>query len=1004
MKLSFWLKSFFSHSGRRSRRSYHHRTTLRRDLQRHGNQPLPAWVEILETRVLLAAVFGSENTISTSADGARSVFAADLDGDGDMDVLSAAYLGDTIAWYENDGSANFTEHTISTSADGAESVYAADVDGDGDMDVLSASRSDDKIAWYENDGSGNFTEHTISTAGDGPKSVFAVDMDGDGDMDVLSASGFDSEVTWHENDGSQNFTDHTISTTSFTAWSVFAADMDGDGDIDVLAAALLDNSVDLYENNGSNFFPLKRQISAFRRPYSVFAADVDGDGDMDALSASQTDNRIDWYENNDGNKTFTQHTISTAAVSAVSVFAADVDGDGDMDVLSASLNDNKIAWYENDGSQNFTENTLNTAADGARSVFAADLDGDGDLDVLSASINDDKVAWYENLGDGTPAVSIDDVSLAEGDSGETDFTFTISIDVASASDVNVNYATADDSATAPVDYTATSDTATIAAGTTSTTVSVKVQGDTTVEPDETFFVNLSNPVNATIADNQGLGTISNDDATTLSIDDVSLAEGDSGETDFTFTISLSETSASDVNVDFATADDSAGAPDDYTAISGTATIAAGATSATVTVTVKVQGDTTEEADETFFVNLSNPVNATIADNQGLGTITNDDTVVNRQIVTPSPVSQSAAVGTSFSFDAIYTNDPLDETLTGLGLRLHFDSTQVQFDGLTNVLQTSLFLSPSVSADTDDFDSNPATDMFVSLAWTDFGGNWPGVGNLPTTLYTANFTALAIGTATMNFSDSDTAGGYVLDATSAEVTIITTNLDVDANGEATALTDGVLIVRYLFGVTGTQLTDGALGTGALRTDPDEIIAFLEPALPTMLDVDANGEATALTDGVLIVRYLFGVTGTQLTDGALGTGATRIDPVEIIAFLDGFLPAAASASVVVSTQDVLIANYDEPILSVRNPDNFETGPNFAQDTFNDANTVNVVTTTGDVVLPPFNSAPLLYPVLTEEEQPDEILTEEASVIISEEQAELDTLFGDLDGSLQNELLAV
>jgi choice-of-anchor B domain-containing protein len=143
--------------------------------------------------------------------------------------------------------------------------------------------------------------------------------------------------------------------------------------------------------------------------------------------------------------------------------------------------------------------------------------------------------------------------------------------------------------------------------------------------------------------------------------------------------------------------------------------------------------------------------------------------------------------------------------------------------------------------------------------------------------------------------------------------ITTNLDVDANGEATTLTDGVMIVRYLFGVTGTQLTDGALGTGALRTDPNEIIAFLEPGLTTMLDVDANGEAGALTDGVLIVRYLFGVTGTQLTDGAMGTGAVRTDPVEIIAFLDGFLPAAASASLVVTTQDTLIANHYEPVVS-------------------------------------------------------------------------------------------
>ena len=86
------------------------------------------------------------------------------------------------------GQPTFTEYSISTSADGGYSVYAADVDGDGDMDVLSASYADDKIAWYENDGSEGFTEHAISTSADGAISVFAADVDGDGDMDVLSAS------------------------------------------------------------------------------------------------------------------------------------------------------------------------------------------------------------------------------------------------------------------------------------------------------------------------------------------------------------------------------------------------------------------------------------------------------------------------------------------------------------------------------------------------------------------------------------------------------------------------------------------------------------------------------------------------------------------------------------------------------------------------------------------------------------------------------------------------
>ena len=93
----------------------------------------------------------------------------------------------------------FTSHTITTGAIGANSVYAEDVDGDGDIDVLSASAFDDKIAWYENDGNENFTSHTITTNANGAYSVHVVDVDGDGDIDVLSASAFDNKIAWYEN-------------------------------------------------------------------------------------------------------------------------------------------------------------------------------------------------------------------------------------------------------------------------------------------------------------------------------------------------------------------------------------------------------------------------------------------------------------------------------------------------------------------------------------------------------------------------------------------------------------------------------------------------------------------------------------------------------------------------------------------------------------------------------------------------------------------------------------
>ncbi|NQT24286.1 VCBS repeat-containing protein, partial [candidate division KSB1 bacterium] len=132
---------------------------------------------------------------------ALSVYSADIDGDSDMDVLSASDYSNEIAWYENDGSQNFTTHVITTEMDLPCSVYAADVDSDSDMDVLSASPGDDKIAWYENDGSQNFATHVITENADWAWCVYAVDVDGDTDIDVLSASWADDKIAWYENQG-----------------------------------------------------------------------------------------------------------------------------------------------------------------------------------------------------------------------------------------------------------------------------------------------------------------------------------------------------------------------------------------------------------------------------------------------------------------------------------------------------------------------------------------------------------------------------------------------------------------------------------------------------------------------------------------------------------------------------------------------------------------------------------------------------------------------------------
>ena len=141
---------------------------------------------IFSLSVLIGQLSFTEHAIATQKDGETSIYAVDLDGDGDIDVLSSSRGDGTVHWYENNGSENFTTHTITTNGSGnAESFHPADIDADGDIDVLVALWLDKKIAWYENNGSQSFTAHTITISADGAISVYVADLDRDGHLDIL---------------------------------------------------------------------------------------------------------------------------------------------------------------------------------------------------------------------------------------------------------------------------------------------------------------------------------------------------------------------------------------------------------------------------------------------------------------------------------------------------------------------------------------------------------------------------------------------------------------------------------------------------------------------------------------------------------------------------------------------------------------------------------------------------------------------------------------------------
>jgi hypothetical protein len=198
-------------------------------------------------------IFGGHMFLDTEATGVWGLDVKDMDKDGDLDVLiSTAQSGtvntDKISWYENNGAKSFTKHDITTTVDKVRSVFAIDVDDDGDMDFLSSSADDDTVSWYQNNGSQFFTKIDIDTNSDNVQKVTASDVDGDGDIDIMSASGSDDVIALYLNNGSEVFTKKVITNLLDGARTVGTVDLDSDGDLDILAASVNDNLLVWYEN------------------------------------------------------------------------------------------------------------------------------------------------------------------------------------------------------------------------------------------------------------------------------------------------------------------------------------------------------------------------------------------------------------------------------------------------------------------------------------------------------------------------------------------------------------------------------------------------------------------------------------------------------------------------------------------------------------------------------------------------------------------------------------
>ncbi len=243
-------------------------------------------------------------------------------------------------------------------------------------------------------------------------------------------------------------------------------------------------------------------------------------------------------------------------------------------------------------------------------------------------------------------------------------------------------------------------------------------------------------------------------------------------------------------------------------------------------------------------------------------------------------------GRTSSFTVSYTTTDLNPNLTGVGIRIHYNSAYVTEVVLENIFDPGLLGVDQVQNDEFDLDGDADTDRYFIVAWADTNDpTWPG--QLPTDLFdiviTTTETIVDLDFYPIRFSVAGAAVGYNLSVPSVYNPVVSASLDIDGDGEANALSDGLMVIRRFFGFTGESLISGAVSDDATYKTAETIAERID-AFSDGFDVDADGQVEALSDGLMIIRRLFGFSGESLVAGALSASAERTDPDEIAAYID------------------------------------------------------------------------------------------------------------------------
>ena len=319
------------------------------------------------------------------------VLTADIDGDGDLDLLTPNFTGNSVSIRLNNGSGAFSGVNNVSVGSQPRGLALADIDSDGDLDVVTANYNANTASVRLNNGTGTFSGTLDISVGSQPQSVMTSDLDGDGDLDILVSNGASSSVSVRFNNGAGVFSGTSEVSVGSFPFSLTTGDVDNDGDIDLITGSYQSTTVSIRLNNGSGAFGGSTNLAVGSQPRGVTTADLDGDNDLDLVVANAGSNNVSVLLNN-GTGAFTLSSTVAVGTFPGGVTAADIDGDGDMDVLVPNIRDNNVSVRLNNGSGVFSSGANVAVGSEPYRVAMADLDGDGDLDLLAANFASNSVS------------------------------------------------------------------------------------------------------------------------------------------------------------------------------------------------------------------------------------------------------------------------------------------------------------------------------------------------------------------------------------------------------------------------------------------------------------------------------------------------------------------------------------------------------------------------------------------------------------------------------------